>query len=61
MVRLHFIAKIGVTVDAKWQSRQRLHRAAPDRALATCVATVVKNAVFAKTKAGGAFIYPFVV
>lgn len=50
---------LGVTVGANGRVAGVAIKAAPDRALAMCVATAVKNAVFARTKTGGAFSYPF--
>jgi hypothetical protein len=53
------MVKLAVTVGPDGRVTDVTIKAAPDRALADCVATAARNATFARTKAGGAFSYPF--
>ena len=52
--------KLAVTVGPDGRVTSVTIKAAPDRALADCVAAAARNATFARTKAGGAFSYPFI-
>jgi hypothetical protein len=53
------MVKFAVTVGSDGRVTDVTIKAAPDRALADCVATAARNATFARTKAGGAFSYAF--
>jgi hypothetical protein len=53
------IVRLAVTVGADGRVANVSIKAAPDRALAMCVAAAVQNALFARTRTGGTFIYPF--
>lgn len=52
--------KLAVTVGADGRVAGISIKTAPDRTLATCVAAAVQNALFARTRNGGTFSYPFV-
>jgi hypothetical protein len=54
------MVKLAVTVGPAGSVTSVSIEAAPDRALAICAATAVRNAVFSRTRSGGSFSYPFV-
>jgi hypothetical protein len=54
------VVRIRVHVDAAGAVTEVEVVATPDPALGECVETVMKRAVFARTKNGGSFSYPFV-
>jgi hypothetical protein len=53
------MVKVAVTVGSDGRVADVSIRSAPERRLAMCVATAVKNAMFARTRTGGTFSYPF--
>jgi hypothetical protein len=57
---VHGIVKLRVRVSADGRVTTVSVAAAPDAALAGCVASMVQRAVFPRTQTGGSFSYPFV-
>jgi len=53
------VVKVTVAVDPAGQVSSATIKATPDPALGSCVADVIKQATFAKTRTGGTFSFPF--
>jgi len=53
------VVKVTVAVDPAGQVSSATIKATPDPRLGSCVAAVIKQATFAKTRTGGMFMFPF--